>query len=107
MQGESHAHTPGAHLAKTAFAQHHQEVEVSQLHAILVAVGVEPGRGVGRLAVGVLARANLRPLDEEEKTAGRVTDVKHNGRKHGNGDEFKHASLNRNGNEDKVVGFLL
>lgn len=55
----------GAHLAKTALAEHHQEVEVSQLHAILVAVGVEPGRSVGRLAVGVLAWADLRSLDRK------------------------------------------
>lgn len=59
---------PGAHLAKTALAEHHQEVEVSQLHAILVAVGVEPGRSVGRLAVGVLAWADLCSLDGEEET---------------------------------------
>lgn len=60
----------GAHLAKTALAEHHQEVEVSQLHAILVAVGVEPGRSVGRLAVGVLAWADLCSLDKEEKEIG-------------------------------------
>lgn len=62
----------GAHLAKTALAEHHQEVEVSQLHPILVAVGVEPGCGIGRLAIGVLAWADLRPLDEEERTGERV-----------------------------------
>lgn len=59
-----------AHLAKTALAEHHQEVEVSQLHAVLVAVGVEPGSSVGRLAIGVLARADLRSLDEEETVEG-------------------------------------
>lgn len=58
---------PHAHLAKTALAEHHQEVEVSQLHAILVAVGVEAGCSVGRLAVGVLAWADLCSLDEEEE----------------------------------------
>lgn len=65
--------TTGAHLAKAALAEHHQEVEVSQLHAILVAVGVEPGCGVGRLALSVLARADLRPLDEEEETGEQFT----------------------------------
>lgn len=55
----------GAHLAKAALAEHHQEVEVSQLHAVLVAVGVEPGRSVGRLAVGVFAWADLRSLDRK------------------------------------------
>lgn len=68
-----HRKATGAYLAKTALAEHHQEVEVSQLHAILVAVGVEPGCSVGRLAVGVLAWADLCSLDEEEETGERVT----------------------------------
>lgn len=44
-----------SYLAKAAFTQHHEEVEVGELHAILVAVGVEAGSGIARLAFGVLA----------------------------------------------------
>lgn len=73
-----------AHLAKAALAEYHQEVEVSQLHAILVAVGVEPGCGVGRLAFSVLAWADLRPLNEEEETGEQFADKLQAGEKPGN-----------------------
>lgn len=106
----THTHSLGAHLAKTALAEHHQEVEVSQLHAILVAVGVEPGRGVGRFTVGVLAWADLGPLDEEGKTGERVTDKRQTHKrfrgKHRNSNKFKRASVNSNDNEDRVVGWV-
>lgn len=57
---------PQPYLAKAAFTQHHQEVKVGKLHAILVAVGVEPGGGVARLAFGVLA--DFSSLDEESES---------------------------------------
>lgn len=46
----THTHTHlniTSYLAKAALAQHHEEVKVRQLHAVLVAIGVEPGCGVG------------------------------------------------------------
>lgn len=55
-----------AHLAEAAFAQHHQEVKVSQLHAVLVAVGVKAGCSVGPLALCVLAWTDLSPLNERK-----------------------------------------
>lgn len=58
---------PWSYLSKAAFAQHHQEVKVGELHAILVAIGVEPGGGIARLAFGVLA--NFSSLDEERESS--------------------------------------
>lgn len=61
---------PWSYLAKAAFTQHHQEVKVGELHAILVAIGVESGGGIARLAFGVLA--DFSSLDE-----GRESGVSH------------------------------
>lgn len=74
-----HGHTsaPWPHLAEAALAQHHQEVKVSQLHAILVAIGVEPG-SVGRLALCVLAWTDFSPLDERERKQGTALDTTSN-----------------------------
>lgn len=61
-----------SHLAEAALAKHHQEVEVGEFHAILVAIGVKPGGGVGRLALRVLAYADLSSLDERRRKRGTV-----------------------------------
>lgn len=55
-----------SHLAEAALPQNHQEVEVRQPHAILVAIGVKPGRCICRLALCVLANCNFSPLDGRE-----------------------------------------
>lgn len=39
---DRHRHIRRPHLSEAPLAQDHQEVEVSQLHAILVAIGVKP-----------------------------------------------------------------
>ena len=67
--------TAWPHLAEAALAQHHQEVKVSQLHAVLVAIGVEPGRSVGRLAFCVLAWSDLSPLDGRKRAQGTTSDT--------------------------------
>lgn len=67
--------TSGPHLAEAALAQHHQEVKIGQLHAILVAIGVEPGCSVGWLAFCVLAWADLGPLDERKREQGTASDT--------------------------------
>lgn len=53
----------GDYLPKTALPQDHEEVKVRQLHAILVAVAVVLGNGVGGGALRVLgAGADLGSL---------------------------------------------
>lgn len=59
------------HLAETALSQHHQEVKVRQLHAVLVAIGVEAGGSVGRLSICVLAWSNLSSLDGGKRRSTR------------------------------------
>lgn len=69
MHTNIHTHTSKQwpHLAEAALSQHHQEVKVRQLHAILVAIGIEPGCSIGRFAFCVLAWTNLGPLDPGER----------------------------------------
>lgn len=58
------------HLAEAALAQHHQEVEVGQLHPVLAAVGVALGGGIGRLLLRGLGRlTDLGPLRGRGKRA--------------------------------------
>lgn len=52
------------YLAKAAFAQDHDEVEVCELHAVLVAIGIIFGDVILRRAIYILsARANLGSLE--------------------------------------------
>lgn len=50
------------YLSKAALAQHHEEIEVGQLHAVLVAIVVEFGDGVGGAVRVLIARTDLGSL---------------------------------------------
>ena len=57
------------YLPKAAFAKHHEEVEIRELHAVAVAIAVEFGDGIRRGSISFLgARPHFGPLESETHT---------------------------------------